>query len=561
MKGSADGGPPQKAFLVLPSLLRQPWLAWLLIWILLFVIYLVTAPGNRTEADDAFWFACEVDRGSLRDQLLGHFSHLLYLPLMSAIHQALDWLGVTLSTHDLLRLISNLSAPSAALAFFAIARSRFHMSLDAALASTAGLCASYGFWRYANEAEVYALAAVLALAALWMAFGATSPMRVVAVAGLAIAASFINILSVIPALVVIPIIVARTNGIGRVGLYVCSYLAMFLAVTYGAFVYVGTDSSYVAFVKPPQPSVSFRSGAVQSVMGFGPSLVAGNFLLTHTPVLDWIDSHTSRVLEEERFLAEQLSVGMQAAPLITGSALGVFLILLVESLRRHGMTSRSTSNRLILPPLLAWIVGHWLVVVRVDPGAPEAWIPLLLPVWFAVGILVFDRARSASQTRMIWLVVIALTLHNYAGGLLLMRDSSKDYNARRAAWLVANAGPDDVILTIAGPVPTRYLAYHSAAPVISLWAVSPGAVGPLYSRALTTSGNVYVMGDVLDPPPQIRLGDPSLYARVRELTDDMRDQVRRVHSDPSTGDVYVLTRAGKGDVGASEPPQVDRCPE
>lgn len=58
---------------------------------------------------------------------------------------------------------------------------------------------------------------------------------------------------------------------------------------------------------------------------------------------------------------------------------------------------------------------------------------------------------------MIWLVVGALALHNYVGGLLLMRDVSKDFNARRAAWLVSHAGRDDVVLTIAGPVSTRYL--------------------------------------------------------------------------------------------------------
>jgi hypothetical protein len=562
MKTGANPGPPQKAMRALRSVGRHhPWLVWLLMWFLLFVMYFITAPGNRTEADDAFWFACEVDRGGLRDQLLGHIAHLLYLPVMSGIHQALDWLSIRLSTYDLLRLLSNLAAPSAALAFFAVAKNRFRISSNAALASTAGLCVSYGFWRYANEAEVYTLAAALTLAALWFAFGATSSIRVLAVAGLAIAATFIHILSVIPALTLMPFLVARANGIGRVGLYVGSYLALFFAVTYGAFAYVGADQSYVAFVRPPPPDVSFRAGAPQTVMGFGPSLVAGNFLLTYTPVLDLIDSHTSKALEEERFLAERLSVGMKVAPLITGAALLVLLTLLLVSFRRPRGTPRSPSKRDTLALLFVWIVGHWFVVVRVNPGAPEAWIPVLLPVWFAVGIFVFDRARSASQTRMIWLVVVALALHNYVGGLLLMRDASDDYNARRAAWLVSHTGPDDVILTITGPVPTRYLAYRSSASVVTLWAVSPGAVRSIYARALTTPGDVYVMGDVFDPPDQIRLGDPALYAQIRELTDDLGDQVRRVSNDPSAGGVYVLTRKDDRDFGAAEPLQVDTCPD
>lgn len=560
MQGSPNGGSPRNALLTLLRLSRQqPWLAWFLIWILLFVFYLMSAPGNRIEADDAFWFACEVDRGGLRDQLLGHNSHLLYLPLMSGIHQGLERLGIALSAYDLLRLVSNLSAPSAALAFFAIARDRFGMSLDSALACTAGLCVSYGFWRYANEAEVYSLAATLTLFALWMAFGATSQVRVLAVAGLAVAGSFINILGVIPALVVIPFVIARGDNARRVGLYVGTYLALFLSVTYGAFAYAGVDQSYLAFMRPPQTGISFRTGAAESVVGFGPSLVAGNFLLTYAPVLDSIETHfPSRVLEEERFLAGRVSLELKVAPLFTGAALGALLALLVQSLRRRRMTARFPSKSYLLP-ILAWIVGHWFVVVRVDPGAPEAWIPMLLPVWFAVGISVFNRARSASQRRMIWLVVVALTLHNYVGGLLLMRDASKDYNARRAAWLVSHAGRDDVILTIAGPVSTRYLAYHSTARVISLWNVSPRAVRSHYSMALSTPGNVYVMEEVFRPPEEIPQLDPDLFARVRELADDLRDRVRSVSSDASIGHVYVLAREGTGDVGGGDLPRTDSC--
>jgi hypothetical protein len=325
-------------------------------------------------------------------------------------------------------------------------------------------------------------------------------------------------------------------------------LVLILAVTYAAFAYTGAGLSYLAFVRPPQASVSLPTGAVQSLSGFGPSLIAGNFLLTHFPVLESLEARfPSRVLVEERFLAEHLSFELKVAPLLTAAALGLLVVLLVWSFRRRRMPTRVPWKSSLLPLLIAWTVGLWLVIVRVDPGAPEAWIPMLLPVWLGVGIAVFDRARSASQRRLVWLVVGALALHNYVGGLLLMRDASNDYNARRAAWLVSHAGRDDVIVTIAGPVTTRYLAYYSSAPVISLWNVSPRAVRSLYSLALTTPDDVYVMEEVFEPPAQVRLVNPDLLTRVHELAGQLRGHVRLVSSDPSGG-VYILIRDTGRDV-------------
>ena len=59
----------------------------ILAWGALLGFYYATAPGNRTEADDAFWYACLVRDGSLPAQLADSSSHLLYLPLMTTIYR------------------------------------------------------------------------------------------------------------------------------------------------------------------------------------------------------------------------------------------------------------------------------------------------------------------------------------------------------------------------------------------------------------------------------------------------------------------------------------------
>jgi hypothetical protein len=175
--------------------------------------------------------------------------------------------------------------------------------------------------------------------------------------------------------------------------------------------------------------------------------------------------------------------------------------------------------------------------VRVDPGAPEAWTLILTPIWIIVAIAVFDHPRAV-PVALVWLTVGALFLHNLFGGMLLMRASSTDFNAQKSAWLVANTRPDDVILTAAGSVFTRYLAYHSPALVIGMF--DPNAVERDYRLALTTHGKVYITGDVFQPPPYIRDGQPPLYAALGQLAAQLRDNVSRVRSDVFGG-VHVVT--------------------
>jgi hypothetical protein len=457
---------------------------------------------------------------------------------MTSIYRFARDAGIMLSSYDLLRLISSIAAAATGVLFYLLLRERLGVSFQASLASTAGLCASYGFWRYANEAEVYAPAAALIVLGLWFALGDTRTHLAGAVVVFAVA-TFISILSLVPALIVVPFLIARRHGFRTATVYVASLSLVVATVAYATYQLVehGT-SSFLAFVNPPSSATSnWIAAAAQSVVGFGQSVVAGNFLLTKPSMLDLMEREfPTKVFQEERFLAAHTSPWMATIPFATLAILLVSLVLLGVLLLRAPRDPRGRSRLLLL--FVAWILGYWLVAIRVDPGAPEAWTLILIPIWIVVGMAVFDRV-GAVPLALIWLFVGALFVHNLLGGMLLMHDASTDFNVRKSEWLVDNTRSHDVVLTAAGSVFTRYLAYHADALVIGL--LEPEAVERDYRLALATDGRVYITGDVLRPPPYIRDGQPTLYDALRQLSTQLRDNVFRVRSD-AFGGVYLLNR-------------------
>jgi hypothetical protein len=541
-------------------LYRRPWLLRLLVGIGLFTLYYATAPGNRTEADDGFWYACLVRQGGFRAQVVGASSHLLFLPLMSATYRMARDTGFTISSYDLLRLVSSIGAACTGVLFYLFLRQRMNVTFHAALASAVGLCVSYGFWRYANEAEVYAPAAALTVLGLWLAFDAHSRLRLAgAVLAFAIA-TFISILSLIPGLFVVPAVVAHGSGLRRAGGYVAALSV--LVTTIALAVYERVDdgtSSFVEFVKGPPPSTDLINGAVQSVVGFGQSLLAGNFLLTHTVVLDAFQRRfPATVFQEERFLAAHSSPWLGMIPFATLALILVSFVIVLFLWARYPQESSDRFRLLVL--FLFWIIAYWLIALRVNPYAPETWTLLLIPIWIILATLIFDRVARL-RPGIVWLFIGALFLHNLIGGMLLMHDTSTDFNARKAAWLIANAGPNDVILTADGSAFSRYLAYRSDARVVSLYgAYSAADVERFYRLALTTPGHVYITGDVFHPPSYIRTANPTLDAGLGLLSRNVREKVVPVTHD-SLGGVYVVTDTGGVLKSGAVQRTVPACPE
>jgi hypothetical protein len=540
---------------------RRPRIARVLAWGALLGFYYATAPGNRTEADDAFWYACLVRDGSLPAQLADSSSHLLYLPFMTTIYRLALHAGVTLSSYDLLRFMSSIAAASTAVLFFFLLRRRLNVSIRAAVASTVGLCVSYGFWRYANEAEVYALAAALIVLGLWLALGPDTRLSLASVVLVFTLATFISILSLIPAVVVVPLLLGSRSGYRNALVYLASLSLLLGAISYGAYQRADHGAeSLVDFLEGPPPQNDWPTAAARSVVGLGQSLVAGNFLLTNDAVLDaFQERFPDKVLEEERFLAAHTSPLLGMAPFVSLSILFIAAALLgFQVLRtRRPSSRRSRPPALLVALLVGWVVAYWFAVLRADAAAPEAWTLVWIPLWILVAIVVFDRVEE--RPRFIGLFIGALFLHNLLGGILLMHNASTDFSDRKASWLVAHARSDDVILTAVGSVFPRYLAYQSAGRVISLSRVDTLAdMEKYYHLALTTPGDVYMTGDVLQPPSYILDQNPAQYAALRELSTRVGHNAVLVSNDPFGG-VHLVTNRVSIRSGAAQD-LIPRCP-
>ena len=128
-------------------------------------LFLLTFPENHVEAEDAYDYAWTVEQGG---RGLFHSFHLLYLPLMRALWHWARLPAAGLRAYPVMATASLLCGAAAVTVLFRTVR-RFR-DTGTALFAAAGLAVSYGFWRYACEAEVYVPASLATMAAFACAF-------------------------------------------------------------------------------------------------------------------------------------------------------------------------------------------------------------------------------------------------------------------------------------------------------------------------------------------------------------------------------------------------------
>lgn len=195
-----------------------------------------------------------------------------------------------------------------------------------------------------------------------------------------------------------------------------------------------------------------------------------------------------------------------------------------------------------------WFAAHAGLVVWKEPGNPELWIAALPAVWIvAASIAVAARA-------VVWpafALAAAMAVHNWAGGLTLLRDPAGDYNAAKASAVLAEARAGDVVLTAGGPVFFRHLRYRSPASVVDAWTEEGrGEVSGFRCQVSgaepdgdAVRGRLLVLGDVFAPPPSLAVRFPVGAAGVGELAAMLRDRVETVRAD-AFGGVFRLRESG-----------------
>jgi hypothetical protein len=508
-------------------------------WLALWLIYLATAVGNRSETDDAFAFALQVERSSWAS-LVGsdHLPHLLFLPIWRGLYEGTGTVLESVDAYDVMRFVNSGLAAAAVIWFVALLHERLGTSFRAAVLAGIGLAGSYGFWRYANESDAYPIAALFAIALCWLVFAPDMrPALAVAAAAVGVVGALTHILLLVPLLVLAPLLFIAQRRWRCLGAYAIAGIVLLLASLAGLYG-VGrvAGQSFGQYVGGAGEGSLGLSSVVRSPVGLGPNFVAMNVAFAYEPFVERLTTIAPTMeVDEERFAAERSPpVSRVAAPitLVSIVVLGLALLALAASHWREVPGE----------PILA--VGLWAltlaaVVAARSPITPEAWLPLLIPAWTLVGVGIFDRVPQRASVLIVSFVLV-LVVHNALAGMLVMRSQNNDLGALRAAWLVENAEEGDAILVAEGSTFERYLAYRTSADVVPLRYLDRDDLERRYAEVTERAGAVYATEGVFAPASEY-------CAQSRPLCDDLRDFGAEIRGDFSEIDLpppqHVFQRA------------------
>ncbi len=493
--------------------------------LLLAAAYAATSPAHRLEAEDAYEYAWQVDTAaSFRDSPLWHPHHLVYLPAVRILYSALHSARAADQSYPLMCVLSALSAAWSAVGVFLIMRMAGSSRGWAALIS-AGLAVSYGWWRYAWEAEIYAPAGALAITAVLLAL---QPRKNGAMASAIVGAlaTLIHVQAGIAAFIAIPVFLWRSGRIrdARRHILLCGALVV---AAYGAAVWAGAWPAGAARgdMGGMERSQLARM-PVKAVIGQGQAIAAGNFIFSYAAARDRLERlFPYRMLDEEKQMGRATPAWVKwMAPITLASLLFSVAALVVLRLR----AARSApASPLIVEPMhtsaLRWAVAVWFVgaaaiAALFEPANPEMWILALPPLMMMGGLWIstgpFAQSRALFNTACA--AAILLLLHNAVGGWVPLSTKDGDYARVRGGAALAALRAGDILVTGDGPVMFRWLRYHAplGARVESalMWPAEQRDSG--YERMRTmlrqSGGRMIIQPDVKDPPRGLegRFGGP-----------------------------------------------------
>lgn len=516
---------------------RSPGIILAVAWLALVTVYLLLAPGNRSEAEDAFWFAHDVETAPQVRLMSGeHVRHLLYLPLARTVVHAVRQIA-DVGAHGVLVVLSAAAAALTVVLFVVLVRRRLSVSRRAAVAAASGLAVSYGFWRYGVEAEAYALASLALVASLLVGLSDDRPvLAAVGGAALGVLGSLLHFSLIIPTALVIPVALLLRRRFIPVLAYVATVAVLLTGSLYATYRYVDPGIGFVAYVTTSAGSGTSEAALEPSSLpkgaaGFTQAVLSGAFVFGYAPAVDRLEAALpDKNLSEERYLGERLPPLARLVPPLTLAALLVVMVALLRALRHRREPDVDVSRRRpVVIGVLVWGAVSTLGLLMTSPAAPEAWT-LQLPVLWLLLALTFDRLDGGASRWLPAALVGLIAIHNVFGGVVPHRARASDLNAVKASWLVQNADPSDLIVTAGGPVFFRYLQYHTAAEVVYLPDPASEDTPPPQAAMASAAGAVYVTGDVLDPPRTLEGAD---LERVAKFAAEVRGRL-----DPVVGDAF-----------------------
>jgi len=545
-------------------------------FLVLTLFFAVTAAGNLAETDDVYTFAYRAEAFPVSD--IGDPRLMLYHMAMRVLYLASQAAGVPLSALVVMRAVS---AGCAALCLILVIRllaRGYGLRSVAALTGAGVLAVSYGFWRYAVEADVYVLATLL-LAGVWtLLLRAAEPAdgrwtSVVPAAILAGVAVLVYQPNVLPLFGAFPILLLDRRRLPRLIAYggiaaavvAFGYLAGYL-VSQDAPLTLRTMAKFLAqrseeFAPPPLSLSVVVPSILKSAFALGHDIVSANWLFGFAPAEEFIRQQFSRnVIQEEVFTASHAG-WLVFPPLILLPLVAVAFMMSVRSalpLPWHRLRDRRVVT------VVVWLLIVGAIIGRLNPAGVEPWIMVLLPLVLLFSVLVIEPCIAAGHGKWLGILVALVFAHNALGGMMIVRDPANEFDRVKGAWVIAEGQPADLVvvtdnaglgesLRYLGRSEVAIIRAHYMGPVAralltGIWTKDVRTIGrdfmdrPLPDLLAATwrrGGRLVLFDDVFRNPPRS--------APVTDLVDlrRLRELLQPVHRHPTLGETLVLTADGR----------------
>lgn len=502
------------------------------------VLYVFAWPENRIEADDGYFYAYKVEQGG--DAL--NARHLLYEPSMRLVLVLSRLVHRDITAHTVMSVVSLVAALLTVCLVAWIIRELFHRSVWVALSAAACLTVSYGFWRYATEAEVYALAAFLTLAAIALAFGRIDTVGIITAGVIAATAVLVHAGTAAAVLFAVPIGLLRADSIRRTLTYTATAGSLILLIGIAA-THI-TDSQIGALGARPADSGLVTYAA--SFVGAGQTVLSGNFLFSYPAFTGALEgAFPARSFVEETFLGQHATlITRTVGPVSAILALGALGYALAIAWRRRGDGSAVPAPRGPATAIVSWFAALSIVGVLGSGGEPEGWLMVLPAAAIALGAWVLPHVAHARPGLLVALPTLLL-LHNSVAGLQMLQSADSDYNRVTTSWLLAAISPDDAVITGGDHDLTAFIRYHSEAAVYPMNEHTAEQLEGVISGPVT--GDVYMTSDVLEPSgPLVNIYPDSFAAQQateaerRQFVESIDHRLELVHRQEIGSDVYVV---------------------
>jgi hypothetical protein len=525
------------------------------------VVFFVSSPSARFESDDALNYAAAVEFGGPESLVFSH--HLAYVPLMKILFEGARLVDPDVRALTVMVPAGAIIAAAACGLFVLVLRNWLRVGWPLALFGGAALASSYGFWRYAGEAEVYALAVFLSLLLLLAAVrlrpgpGAAAVLALLAL--LSITGHLLNIALVLA----LPYLLYKRGwSLRLIGLTAAIGAVLLVPTLWGAYQFDATHHQEQAslgglgsFYTGTESSSDLSASDLVAAVAVISSLVVGtNWVFQHEPLRDLVSGVLpGHAVQDELYMGSMAPGWVKWAAPLALLLLSAAVYLLLRAPRSTPIAAPGEGRFLIF-----WIAAYLgLTGVAGSIVQPEVWLLFLVPLWLSI---VFLLRKLTLPSRSLVLVAGALFLSSLVGGLLPVHLGG-DRQADSSAWLADHTTAADLLLTADSSGFARYVAYQRPPQVVYLAhsdyieslkelilegeTTSEIAVAAREERRLLGhqpphegDGDLYVTRDVFDPPDWLVRSNPVAAAALI----DLGAEVGHLFTPVEGSDLYLVRR-------------------